>query len=183
MIRLLSLLVLVSQLYGCIGNPVKDRENDTVSLVVAMFDMDAIKSRCNTGRLRNLNDDSDSELLWYMYRANNENHCILYSYEVEPGVYSIERVSAFAMYGASSSVATKFMLPDQGKPYGIHKIKRQGVYFLGSFKFVEDKTGRMSVVKTKGPREKQVLSEMLNHRLMHDGEWKKIIQKRIKRLK
>ena len=181
--RLLALFIFIPLLYGCVGNPIKDRDNDTVSLVVALVNMDAVNARCNTGQLKNIDNESDSKTLWYMYRANHENQCILYSKAVEPGRYTIESFATFAMTGASSSTATNFMLPNKGIPYGIHKIKKQDVYFLGSYKFVRTKTGAISVVKSKDPGEKQVLSEMLQHRLMQDGEWKEIVKHKLKRLR
>jgi len=181
--RIIIFVLSSTLLFGCIGNPIKNKRNDTVSLVAAMVNMDTLNARCNTGRLRNLDNDSESEVLWYMYRANTKNQCILYSMNVEPGRYTIEQFDSFAMQGASSSTATSFKLPNKGKPYGIHNIKKQGIYYLGAYKFVRSKTGAVNIVKTKNPREKQILSEMLNHRLMNDGDWKELIKRKIKHLK
>lgn len=181
--RIIIFVLSSTLLFGCIGNPIKNKRNDTVSLVAAMVNMDTLNARCNTGRLRNLDNESQSEVLWYMYRANTKNQCILYSMIVEPGRYTIEQFDSFAMYGTSSSTATSYKLPDKGIPYGIHNIKKQGIYYLGAYKFVRSKTGAVNIVKTKNPREKQILSEMLNHRLMNDGDWKELIKRKIKHLK
>ena len=169
-------------LYGCIGDPIKNRANNTVSFVAAHVDMEALDARCNGGRLLNLDDDSKSRTLWYMYRDNYKNQCFLYSQAVEPGRYTIQRIETYFMSGASSGISTHFILPDSGKPYGIYNIKKQGIYYLGSYKVIRDKTGRTSLIKSKSPSEKQVLSEMLNHRLMSDGEWKTQINKRVNKL-
>jgi len=179
--RLIIIMLASALLYGCIGNPIKDRKNSSVSFVAAHVDMSAMAVRCNGGVLLNLNKKSEKNL-WYMYRANHENQCFIYSDTVEPGRYTLKSIDTFYMYGASGGTVTHFRLPDMGKPYGIHNIKKQGVYYLGSFKAIKDKNGRYSLVKSKTPNEKQVLSEMLNHRLMGDGEWKTLIKERASKL-
>ncbi|MDX1487590.1 MAG: hypothetical protein R3268_05270, partial [Acidiferrobacterales bacterium] len=64
-------------------------------------------------------------------------------------------------------------------------IKKQGVYFVGSYKYKKIKTGifkpnQFDVEKTNSPSEKELLTQLLEY--AKHPEWVRLIQNRLKEL-
>lgn len=142
MYRYIGILVAAVLLQGCaIGNPIENRQNDTVSFVAAYVDMEGLDAPCDGGSLLNIDNSDESEVFWTMMRAPGKNQWFLYSKAVEPGRYTIQSIDTFYMLGASHGVTTRIMLPENGVRYGVYNIKKQGIYYLGAYKVKKDRDG------------------------------------------
>jgi hypothetical protein len=187
--RLLLLILSITALFvsGCSSSPVfKDPHEKNQSLVVAYIDMSDADSEA-TWMSAKVIVKRGKEPTWYTFGFIRDKKLgvILHNQYVTPGKIKLDAFGGNAT-GFFDNAIYQYNFPAQGRGMGALNIKKQGIYYAGSFKFIPVETGffergKFDIKRTKKPTEKEVLSAFLKQ--VEDGKWKKMIQARIKRLK
>lgn len=185
--RLALLLAVSTLLLSCSSSPVfKDPHKENYSLVLAYIDMSDADSEATWMQAKTI-VKRGKEPLWYSFGFVRGKTLgpILHNQYIEPGKIKLNAFGGVAT-GFFNSGIYEYNFPAQGKGMATLDIKKPGVYYAGSFKYIPVETGffeqgKFDIKRTNTPSEKQVLQEFLEH--VEEGKWKKMIQARIKRLK
>lgn len=190
MIRNLSLLMLIATAFfisGCTSSPVfKDPHKKSYSLVLAYIDMSDADSEATWMNAKVVKKRGEKPS-WYQFGFVRDEKLgtILHNQYVTRGKIRLEDFGGNAT-GWFDNAIYRYNFPSQGKGMGALNIKKPGVHFAGSFKYIPVETGffeqsKFDIKQVKSPTEKEVLTAFLKH--VEDGKWKKMIQARIKKLK
>ena len=185
--QLLLITIITAMISGCSFAPVfKNPENKKQSLVLAYIDMEEAPSNA-TWLSAKVITKRGVKPSWYTFGVvhNKKIGAILHNQHVKPGKIKLESFGGNAT-GFFDNALYQYNFPSQGRGMGAVEIKKPGIYYAGSFKFKAVETGffeasKFDIERTDKPTEKEVLQNFLSH--VEEGQWKKMIQKRIKELK
>lgn len=178
---LVLIAVLAQLLIGCSSRPVfKDPKEPNHSLVLMHIDMTDAPTYAHWARATQF---TPTQRFYYRFGSvpDDKLGTILHNQEVEMGKY---KFTAFG--GSAGNTNYTFGFPPTG---GLAKmqIKKPGIYYVGSFKYSEVKTGffekgKFNIEKQDKPTEKEVLTRFLKH-VEKEGKWRRMIEKRLRELK
>lgn len=163
---------------GCASRPVLDEpKGDQSSFVYGHIDM----------------SEAPCKLSWVsMKRMKPKTKTPYYNFWIDDGTFFRINVPngtyKFTEFGGSSgwkNTIYTFSFPKQGKGDLDRIIRKQGRYYVGSWKYKKVKTrfwqqGKYDLVKTKGPSEKEILLKILPY--AKHPHWVKVIKRRLKQL-
>lgn len=184
--RLFFVLSLMLLVFGCAGQPVfKDPKDKSVSLVIMYIDMSEAPSNSEWVMSKMVRPKVSKPYYRFGFVKDPQIGYINHNQYIKPGIYT------FSSFGGNAknflaNARYNYNFPTQGRGMAVMKIKKQGVYFVGSFKYKKVKTKffeqkKFEIQRTKSPTEKEVLTKFLGH--MEEGKWKTLVQRRLARLK
>lgn len=177
--RVTPVLVVVAALMlsACGGTrPFKKSIQQEESLVFGYIDMDEAPCSLDWVDMKRLQPKTDKPYYGFAVKDG-----MFYRTYTPPGVYK------FDAFGGSSFIRNAnytFKFP-QGKGEMDREIKKTGIYYVGSYKYVKVKTGffqpgKFDYERVQRPTEKELLERLL---LIADHpEWRGAIRQRIKEL-
>jgi len=180
----MSLAVLLT---GCSSSPVfRDPQEKNQSLVLAYVDMSDADSEATWLRAKVITKRGVKPT-WYSFGFVRDDKLgpILHNQYVTPGKIKLDAFGGNAT-GFFDNAYYQYNFPKQGRGMGALTVKKPGIYYMGSFKYIPVETGffekgKFDIKRVNKPTEKEVLQKFLKH--VENGKWKKMIQARIKRLK
>jgi hypothetical protein len=180
-------IIATALISGCSSSPVfKDPHKKNQSLVLAYVDMSDADSEATWLRAKTI-VKRGKKPSWYSFGFVRDEKLgpILHNQYVEPGKIKLDAFGGNAT-GFFDNAYYQYNFPSQGKGMGALNVKKPGIYYAGSFKYIPVETGffeqgKFDIERVNKPTEKEVLQKFLKH--VEDGKWKKMIQARIKRLK
>lgn len=189
MVRKLLLGIFVTLtliLTGCSSSPVfKNPHENNQSLVLAYIDMSDADSEATWLRAKVITKRG-VEPTWYSFGFIRDDKLgtILHNQYVTPGRIKLDAFGGNAT-GFFDNAYYQYSFPSQGKGMGAVKIKKQDIYFAGSFKYIPVETGffekgKFDIKRVNKPTEKEILQKFLLH--TENGKWRKMIKNRIKKL-
>lgn len=138
-------------------------------------------------------DDAPTKLKWIsMKRVRPRTPKPYYNFWVKKGFFYRASVplgsyhfDSFGGYSGMRNTDFSFEFPKQGRGEIDPVIKKQGVYFVGSYKYKKIKTGifkpkQFDIEKINSPNEKELLTQLLEY--AKHPEWVRLIQNRLKEL-
>lgn len=175
----LSLLLAALTVAGCASDsigPERDLNDPTNSLVFAYIDMGDAPTSVDEASLK----PQGEEGYWHM----GVDDGLLYQAHLPVGSYQLATLSGssflhgeveydFAAYGRNASAV---------------RIEKPGIYFLGSFRYKEVKTGffeadKFDIERADTPTELELLNRIMKLDWVKGSQWEKKIQARIAELK
>jgi len=108
---------------------------------------------------------------------------LFYRASVPQGAYKFDSFGGFSGW---KNTDYTFEFPKQGRGELDPTIKKQGIYFVGAYKYKKIKTGllrasKYDLVKVASPTEKELLLQLSEY--ARHPEWKGLIDRRLKELK
>ena len=177
-------LVMTLSLASCMLLPkLKFDPNDVkASIIFGYIDTKNMPSEFGSARIQGLAGEDD-------YVTASTYNGAFWHLVVSPGFRKIRSFSGFSGYNAfgQGDEANIYTFPKNNNPLTIN-IKKPGVYFMGSYKFIDHKKDQFDIKPIKAPSEKTVL-KMILAGLKRDGSERyyprqiKMIKKRIAKLK
>lgn len=138
-------------------------------------------------------DEAPTKLGWIsMKRVRPRTAKPYYNFWVKKGFFYRASVplgsyhfDSFGGYSGLRNTKFDFEFPNQGRGEMDPIIEKQGVYFVGSYKYKKVKTGffkpkQFDMIKVDGPSEKELLTQLLEY--AKHPEWVRLIENRLKEL-
>ncbi|MDH4226180.1 MAG: hypothetical protein OEV59_00295 [Deltaproteobacteria bacterium] len=185
-VALIALSVLV--FFGCAVAPtvITNSKDETVSLVYGYIDMsDGVKATfLNSSKVSYVNLKQIDPVIDKPVKLCGVSNGAFWNDRLSAGIY---QVLEFGRYERTPvvNITRRYPLPEFTKNITAFKVSKPGLYYVGTFKLVEEYDEKMgyqfTVVETGKPREKEVLEILLP--LSEGTKWEALIQKRIKELK
>ena len=146
---------------GCASTQLSEPENERVSLVVGYFDMEEAPARLGWVEIKKLQPKEKKPF----YYCGVDGGLFFNSY-LEPGVYKFMEFGGTGKGFLSTGDEYTFQFPSQGKSRLDLRIEEPGIYYVGSYKYVDVKTGffeqgRYELEQIEKPGERELLSMML----------------------
>lgn len=131
------LMVLVSLLSGCAGTigPERNLNDPTNSLVFAFVDMKDAPTKVDGASLK----PQGEEGYWHMSVEDG----LMYQQYLPLGSYQLATLSGSGFFKGNYV----YTFPAYGKNQSAIRIQKPGIYFLGSFRYKEVKTGLLEAGK------------------------------------
>ena len=172
---LLALGILVGCAGGGHGRSINDPSN---SLVFGYVDMADAPTNVNGASIMQVSPPTDKP-----YWGTDVRNGLFYTYYLPPGSYKLA-----TLYGSSFWKGDyRYNFPRQGSEQAV-RIKQSGIYFLGSYKYKNVKTGffeggKFDIQRVDSPTE----AELLQRILKEDGDikgsvWEEKIRRRLAQL-
>jgi hypothetical protein len=175
---LLGAIVIVLALGGCASLDMVEPENDQVSLVVGYMDM----------------SDAPATLDWISAKKMSpRTEKPFYNFAVDKGLFwhghadfGVYKFDSFGGNGGLlSNTRYTFQFPSQGKGDLDFELKVPGVYYIGAFKYVPEKTGlfepgKFNIVRVSKLTEQEALSRMLKY--AGSTKWRDRIMERLNQI-
>lgn len=170
-------------LSGCMSTPdikvYAPEQDETIAIVY--IDMSQAKTPAHYGWLQSDQPINSRTHFQVFSKEDKKLGTILYAQKLKPGRYSLESIG-----GSTYLSRMEYSLGSEKTPFLQFNVNKQGVIYLGSYKYIQYKTklnksGDFEIKKTKGPSEKEVLAAFLKQ--TDDKQVAKLIQKRLGRLK
>ncbi|MDH5649024.1 MAG: hypothetical protein OEY67_05145 [Gammaproteobacteria bacterium] len=177
LIRILLLTILLATA-GCSTTPSLDEpEGNQPSMIYGHIDMEDAPCKLGWVTMKQMRPKTDKP--YYNFWIDEGT---FFRINVPPGTYKFDEFGGAPRFG--NTIYT-FSFPDQGKGEMDRQIKRQGLYYVGSYKYKKIKTrfwqqGKFDLEKTKGPSEKEILQKILPY--AKHPFWIKKINERLKQL-
>lgn len=177
MIRALAFLAMAS-LTACASNtigPERDVNDPGNSLVFAYVDMEDAPTKLESASLK----PQGEEGYWTM---GVEDGLMSQEY-LPPGAYQLASLSGSSFLHGEVS----YDFPAYGRNEASVVVKKPGIYFLGSFKYKEVKTGmfeqgKFDIERVTSPTELELLNRMLKQDWVKGTQWEARIRARIAEL-
>ena len=175
-----SLAIAVSFLAGCAGGGHgRDINDPSNSLVFGYVDMADAPTKISGAQIMQVAPPTDKP-----YWGTDVRDGMFYTYYLPPGSYKLA-----TLHGSSFLKGDyRYTFPRQGGEQGV-RIDKPGIYFLGSYKYQNVKTGmfeqsKFDIARVKTPTEAELLQRMLdNDPELKKSVWADKIRERIARLK
>lgn len=173
-VRALAVLA-VACLSACASNsigPERDVNDPTNSLVFAYVDMDDAPTGIDSASLK----PQGEEGYWTM---GVEDGLIFQEY-LPAGAYQLASLSGSSfMHGE-----VVYNFPTYGRNQSSVRIQKPGIYFLGSYKYKEVKTGffeadKFDLERVDSPSEPELLNRMLKQKWVKGTQWEARIRARL----
>ncbi len=139
-------------------------------------------------------DDAPTKLKWVsMKRVKPRTAKPFYNFWVDDGFFYRASVplgsykfDSFGGFSGLKNTNYTFEFPNQGKGEMDPVINKQGVYFVGSYRYEKIKTGmfkpkQFDLTKANGPSERELLLRL--REFAKHPQWAQLIDKRLKELK
>lgn len=157
---------------GCATKDLVAPHKDDVSLVFGYIDMqDAPSKKIDHARIKSVQPNLPGEKM--VYSVDN----VLFTPFLRPGKYKFTRLTSYHLGGNSG---TDYDLGYQGRSEMDPVIKKPGVYYFGSYKYVSGDDG-FTFERIEKPDEKSLLLKIKPY-AKHDY-WIKMINTRLDELK
>lgn len=173
-------LVALSLLVACASDePGRDINDPTNSLVFGYIDMDDAPTSISSAWLEQVAPRSDKP-----YWGMGVQDGLFYNVHLPPGSYQLSKLSGSGFFAGQHS----YTFPRQGNDTSL-RIKKPGIYFLGSYKYKKVSTGffsqaKFDITRTKKPTEAELLQRILDKNSeVRDSAWGPKIRKRLTELK
>ena len=175
---LLGALAVALALSGCASLAMVEPQNDQVSLIVGYMDMSDAPASLGWITAKKMSPHTD--LPYYRFVVDNG---LFYHARAEPGVYKFD--SFGGQGGVFGGTQYTFQFPSQGKSELDFEIKAPGVYYVGAFKYVQEKTGlfeqgKFDIVRASKMSEQEALSRMLKY--AGSTKWRDRIMQRLNQI-
>jgi hypothetical protein len=156
---LCSATLLSLSLGGCAGTPI-DPKDDSVSLVYAYFDMADAPSNLEWASLKRY---GEKENLWYSMAAREG---LVFHIGIGPGSYQIEKFGGMGGIPLLTRKPYEYLFGTQGRNDTAIRITKPGVYFLGTYKYVDHpgglfKADKFAMKPLPAPSERDVLQRLI----------------------
>lgn len=161
------------------SGPKRSIDDPTNSLVFGYIDMDDAPTKISNATLEQLAPPSDTPY-WPMGVLDG----IFVNPYLPQGSYQLSQLGGSGFFAGEHL----YSFPRQGNETTV-KIARPGIYFLGSYKYREQKSGffeagKFSIDRVKSPTEKQLLTRILEESdEIRESPWGERIRARLKQLK
>ena len=173
-------IILLAALVACASSePGRDINDPTNSLVFGYIDMDDAPTDVSAAWLVQVAPPSDSPY-WSMGITKG----VFYNSYLPPGSYQLSKLSGSGFFAGKH----EYSFPRQGNETAL-RIKKPGIYFLGSYKYKKVSTGffsqaKFDITKTKKPTEAEILQRILDEDSdIKNSSWGDKIRKRLAQLK
>jgi hypothetical protein len=156
-LKITFLVTFLSVLAGCSSGTKVDPKDHSVSVVYGYFDMSDAPSNLEWVSIKKY--DAESEDDEYAHAGVEDG--MFWHVGIKPGSYQVEK------FGGTGGVP---MLTQQGYSYNFGtkgrnetavRIKSSGTYFLGSYKYTEQKDGTFEMKPNKQHGEKEILKKLV----------------------
>lgn len=176
----LALAIAVSLLAGCAGGGHgRDINDPSNSLVFGYVDMADAPTKISGAQIMQVAPPTDKP-----YWGTDVRDGMFYTYYLPPGSYKLA-----TLHGSSFLRGEyRYSFPRQGGEQGV-RIDKPGIYFLGSYKYQNVRTGmfeqsKFDIERVKSPTEAELLQRMLDtDPELKKSVWADKIRERIARLK
>jgi hypothetical protein len=171
----LTLLFLAGCASDAIG-PERDLNDPTNSLVFAYIDMSDAPTGVEDASLK----PQGEEGYWHL----GVDDGLLYQAHLPAGSYQLATLSGSSFFKGE----VDYNFPVYGQNESAVRIQKPGIYFLGSFKYQEVKTGifekgKFDIERADTPTELELLNKLMQLKWVKGSQWEKRIQARIAELK
>lgn len=173
-------LILLGLLAGCAGGGHgRDINDPGNSLVFGYVDMTGAPTGFNAASILQVAPPSDKP-----YWGTDVRDGLFYTYYLPPGSYKLASLSGSSFWKGNY----QYSFPRQGGEQGV-RITKPGIYFLGSYKYRDVKTGFFEAGKFDiEPAGKPTEADLLRRILAEDSDikgsvWEERIRQRLARLK
>ena len=178
MIRALAFIAVVS-LTACASDsigPERDLNDPSNSLVFVHIDMADAPTNIDDATLK----PQGEEGYWHLVV---EDDGLMYQRYLPSGSYQFSRLAGSSFLHGE----VLYDFPAYGQNASAIRIQKPGVYFLGSFKYKEIKTGffeqsKFDIERVDSPTELELLNRLLKEDWVRGSQWEKRIQARITEL-
>ena len=152
-------------------------EEPNLSIIFGYIDMDKAPTKLKRVSMKRVRPRTPKPYYGFWIKKG-----LFYRASVPVGSYKFESFGGFS--GLRNADYT-FRFPSQGKGEMDPVVNKQGVYFVGSYKYKKIKTGifkpnKFDLIKIDGPTEKELLVRLLKY--AKHPEWKRLINNRLKEL-
>jgi hypothetical protein len=179
-IWLIPCIIALGILAGCAsgghGRSINDTSN---SLVFGYVDMGDAPTKIEGASIMQVAPPSDKP-----YWGTDVRNGLFYTYYLPPGSYKLA-----TLYGSSFWKGNyRYNFPRQGADQGV-RINKPGIYFLGSYKYQEVKTGwfegaKFDIERVDSPTEAELLQRILDEDSEIKGSaWEEKIRRRLSQLR
>lgn len=138
-------------------------------------------------------NDAPTKLKWVsMKRVRPRTPKPYYNFWVDKGFFYRASVplgsykfDSFGGFSGWKNTDYTFNFPSQGRGEMDPIIEKQGIYYVGSYKYKKIKTGlfrpnKFDLIKVEQPSEKELLTQLLKY--AKHSEWKRLITNRLKEI-
>jgi hypothetical protein len=178
----LSIMVGIALILGACGssphlnNAPADKN---VSMVYGYIDMEDAPSKLQRVTMKKLKPKT-SEPYYHFWVVDG----MFFRNNVPPGTYKFTQFGGFSGW---KNVDYTYSFPSQGRGGLDRRIRRPGMYYVGSWKYVKIKKkslfaqDKYDLVRVKSPTEKELLQKMLPY--AKHPHWKDMIDARMKKVR
>jgi hypothetical protein len=176
---LLLSVVALGFLAGCAGGghgrSIDDPSN---SLVFGFVDMGNAPTKINGASLMQVAPPTDKP-----YWGTDVRDGLFYSYFLPPGSYQLSSISGSSFWKGDY----RYNFPRQGSEQAV-RITKPGIYFLGSYKYKDVKSGffeggKFDIERVSSPSEAELLRRILEDKEIKGTAWEGKIRQRLGQLK
>jgi hypothetical protein len=165
-------------LAGCASDnigPERNINDPTNSLVFAYIDMGDAPTKVEDASLK----PQGEEGYWHLSIDDG----LMYQQYLPPGSYQLASLSGSSFLHGE----VEYTFPAYGRNEASTVIRKPGVYFLGSFRYQEVKTGmfeagKFDIERTDSPTELDLLNRLLKQDWVKGSQWEARIKARIAEL-
>lgn len=155
-------IVLILFVSACGGTPITDFSGRSV--VYAWIDLEEAAGNTVVGGSLYAPVTDGSYPAGYFKHAGGY---IVYHTGIKPGPIKIRSVSTMGCIGLCGNTVNVYDFGLQGGDIGSAVVRNQGVYYLGSYRIIKERTGffergSFSVEKVNGPSRRQILEAILH---------------------
>ncbi len=173
------LVILAGVLAGCSGfRPFQKPFHEEHSLVFGYMDMSDAPSSFRWITMKNINPGANTGEYGFFVEDG-----MFYRTYVPSGRFKFHKFGGYSFSMGGRELTYAF--PRQGKQEIDPVIRKRGVHYVGSYKYVKEKAPflelRFSLKRIKKPDERELLTRLLRKKL--HPSWKQIIEKRLREIK
>lgn len=174
---LIALVLLAGCAGGGHGRNINDPSN---SLAFGYVDMSDAPTRVNGASIMQVAPPTDKP-----YWGTDVRNGLFYTYYLPPGSYKLASLSGSSFWKGDY----RYNFPRQGGGDTAVRISKPGIYFLGSYKYKDVKTGffeqgKFNIERVSTPSEAELLRRILEEDAEIKGSvWEERIRQRLARLK
>jgi hypothetical protein len=168
-------VVALGLLAGCAaGGPGRSLDDPGNSLVFGYIDMAEAPTTLSGASIRQVASPSNAP-----YWDADARNGLFYTYDLPPGSYQLASVSGSDV----RKVAYEYDLPGQDLEHA--RITKPGIYFLGSYRYVNTgEAGKFEVERMDTPSEAQLLQRILEEdKTVKGSAWEGRIRERLSQLR
>ncbi|MCK4864365.1 MAG: hypothetical protein KAT06_02970 [Gammaproteobacteria bacterium] len=176
-------LVLATVLTGCGGIAFNKPANPNDSLIIGSIDMSEASGEFTHVVMKKIKPASKTPYKWFWVKDN-----LFFRDDVEKGAYKMDNFKSFSGW---TNTEYSYNFPKTGGKGEMDiKVRKSGIYYVGSWKFKKVNTGffkemigkgKFELIRVKLPSELDILNKIKKY--SKDDYWTNMINKRISQLK
>lgn len=178
---LIICLGMMGLLAGCgttASGPLRDINDPTNSLVLGYIDMEDAPTKAKTATFLQVAPPSDAP-----YWVTSVDEGLFYHVFLPPGSYQLTKVYGSGFFAGEN----EYSFPRQGNETSL-RISKPGIYFIGSFKYKQVKTGffegrKFMIERVSKPTEAELLKRVLEYDKVAKSAWGAKIRARLAQLR